>query len=139
MRRTAIYLELALPAVSTSARRAREAVGDAVAGLGGDQRLADDVRICVTEAVTNVVRHAYAGVPPGTAEIVVERDDDDLNVVVRDTGTGMTGARRARSGGFGLKIIDKLTTTYTFRSRPSMGTEVRMVFRLGDGARVDDR
>jgi anti-sigma regulatory factor (Ser/Thr protein kinase) len=137
--RTATYLELALPAVSTSARRAREAVGDAVADLGGDQRLADDVRLCVTEAVTNVVRHAYAGAPRGNAEIVVERENDDLNVVVRDTGSGVTPARRARSGGFGLKIIDKLTTRYSFRSKPSMGTEVRMVFRLGDRARPDDR
>jgi len=139
VRGTAICLELALPAVSASVRRARDAVGDAVAGLGGDQRLADDVRLCVSEAVTNVVRHAYAGAPRGNTEIVVERDDDDLNVVVRDTGIGVAPARRSRSGGFGLKIIAKLTARYSFTSTPSMGTEVRMVFRLGHGAPAGDR
>ena len=137
--RTATCLELALPAVPTSIRRAREAVGEAVASAGGDHRLADDVRLCVSEAVSNVVRHAYVGGSRSEAEIVVEREEGELKVVVRDTGKGVTPGKRAKSGGFGLKIIDKLTTRYSFRSKPSMGTEVRMVFRLGDRARPDDR
>ena len=137
MPRSTTYLELALPAVPTSVGRARDAVGDAVANLGGNRRLADDVRLCVSEAVTNVVRHAYKGRRRGDAEIVVERDDHGLEVVVRDSGNGAAPARRARSGGFGLKIIDKLTSTYSFTSKPSTGTEVRMVFPIGNSGSPD--
>lgn len=139
MPRSATCLELALPADSTSVRRAREAVGEAVRKVGGDRRLADDVRLCVSEAVSNVVRHAYAGVRSGAAEIVVERENNELSVVVRDSGKGATPAKRAKSGGFGLKIIDKLTSAYTFESKPDAGTEVRMVFPIGDHSRPDDR
>lgn len=139
MSRTATRLELVLPAVPVSVRRAREAVGEAVESAGGDHRLADDVRLCVSEAVSNVVRHAYAGVPRGEAEVVVEREDDELVVVVRDTGKGgATPAKRTKSGGFGLKIIDKLTSDYTFTSKPDTGTEVRMVFAVGGDSRPDD-
>ena len=138
MSRTATCLELVLPAVPVSVRRAREAVGEAVASAGGDHRLADDVRLCVSEAVSNVVRHAYAGGSRGEAEIVVEREDRTLKVVVRDTGKGATPAKRAKSGGFGLKIIDKLASAYTFTSKPDAGTEVQMVFPLDGDSRPDE-
>jgi len=137
--RTATCLELALPAVPASVRRAREAVGEAVASAVGDHRLADDVRLCVSEAVSNVVRHAYDGARRGGAEIVVEREDAELKVVVRDTGKGVTPGKRAKSGGFGLKIIDKLTSTVTFTSKPDAGTEVRMVFPIGGDSHPYER
>jgi two-component sensor histidine kinase len=136
---TATWLELALPAIPASVRRAREAAGEAVTNAGGDHRLADDVRLCVSEAVSNVVRHAYSGARRGEAKIVVEREDGELSVVVRDTGNGATPAKRTKSGGFGLKIIDKLTSAYTFTSKPDTGTEVRMVFPIGGDSRPDDR
>jgi anti-sigma regulatory factor (Ser/Thr protein kinase) len=114
-------------------------VGEAVVRAGADHRLTDDVRLCVSEAVSNVVRHAYAGARRGEAEIVVEREDGELSVVVRDTGKGVTPAKRTKSGGFGLRIIDKLTSAYTFTSKPDAGTEVRMVFPIGGDSRPDDR
>jgi serine/threonine-protein kinase RsbW len=135
MPHTATCLELVLPAVSASVRQARDAAGDAVAQVGADHRVVDDVRLCVSEAVSNVVRHAYPRGSRGDAELVIEQEDGELNVVVRDTGHGVTSAKRARTGGFGLKIIDRLTSRYTLTSRPSEGTEVRMVFPLGRDSR----
>jgi anti-sigma regulatory factor (Ser/Thr protein kinase) len=123
-------LELSLPAVPQCIRQARLAVGDAVASLASKNGLVDDVRLCVSEAVTNAVRHAY-GPRRGRVDIVVEREDDELTVVVRDTGVGIPPpSRRNGSDGFGLKIIDELTRRSTI-SRPSEGgTEVAMVFDL---------
>ena len=137
MPRTATCLELALPAVPTSVRHARDAVGEVVANVAGDERLADAVRLCVSEAVTNVVQHAYSGGRRGDAEIVVEQEGGHLNVVVRDTGNGVTPAKRTKAGGFGLKIIGKLTSAYTFTSKPDAGSEVRMVFPLDGDSRPD--
>jgi anti-sigma regulatory factor (Ser/Thr protein kinase) len=120
-------LDLTLPAVPASIRKARDAAGAAVSGLR-DGRLADDVRLCVSEAVTNVVRHAY-GRQRGDVEVVVERDDGDVSVVVRDDGRGMTKSQReSRSGGYGLKIIERLAANYQIRSRPNSGVEMEMVF-----------
>jgi anti-sigma regulatory factor (Ser/Thr protein kinase) len=124
-------LELVLPALPGSVRRARGAVGETVEDLAEGNRLADDVRLCVSEAVSNVVRHAYAGKPRGDVVVVVEADGDELSVVVRDTGTGMTPARRrAKAAGYGLKIIEKITSRCEIRSASGVGTEVRMKFLL---------
>ena len=128
MTRTPTCLELSLPAVPQYVRVARLAVGEAVASLESTKRLADDVRLCVSEAVTNVVRHAYDR-RRGRVDIVVERDDDELTVVVRDTGVGIPPpSRRTESDGFGLKIIDELARENTISRTARGGTEVAMIF-----------
>lgn len=124
-------LELSLPAVPASVRRARNAVGEAVAELAPAKRVADDVRLCVSEAVTNVVRHAYGGPGRGDLELVVERHDDaEVEVVVRDSGRGIARSARGEAGGYGMKIIDKLSRRLEIRSTPRSGTELRMLFDL---------
>jgi anti-sigma regulatory factor (Ser/Thr protein kinase) len=121
-------LDLRLPAVPSSVQKARDAVAAVVASLLRGTRVADDVRLCVSEAVTNVVRHAY-GRSGGDVEIVVEREDDEVSVVVRDTGKGMTKAEReGRVGGFGLKIIAKIADRHRISTSPNAGVEVEMVF-----------
>ena len=130
MARNLTCLELSLPAVPQCVRPARHAVAEAVASLASTKRLVDDVRLCVSEAVTNVVRHAY-GRRRGQVDIVVERDDGELTVVVRDAGVGMPPPkRRHESGGFGLKIIDELAKESTISQTAEGGTEVAMVFDL---------
>jgi anti-sigma regulatory factor (Ser/Thr protein kinase) len=126
-------LELTLPAVPASVRRARSAVGTAVEDLAPSSRLVDDVQLCVIEAVTNVVRHAY-GSRRGTVDVVVERADDELLVRVRDAGKGIQRSRSRAAGGFGLRIIEQIARDVTVKNRPESGTEVSMVFGL-DGRR----
>jgi anti-sigma regulatory factor (Ser/Thr protein kinase) len=121
-------LDLRLPAVPSSVQKARDAVAAVVANLLRGTRAADDARLCVSEAVTNVVRHAY-GRGGGDVEIVVEHEDGDVSVVVRDTGKGMTKAEReGRVGGFGLKIIAKIADRHRIGTTPDGGVEVEMVF-----------
>ena len=130
---TVTYLELSLPAVPASVRRARVSVAAAAAELGASGRVVDDVRLCVSEAVSNVVRHAY-GTKPGEVDVAVEHDDGELDVVVQDDGRGLRATRfRGPAGGFGLKIIDKLAGRCTITSTQGTGTEVRMTFSLGSG------
>ncbi len=75
----------------------------------------------MSEAVSNVVRHAY-GTRRGDVDVVVERENEELRVVVRDEGQGMRrdASKRRTPGGYGLKIIDavaeRLTITSTARS-----------------------
>ena len=49
--------------------------------------MTDDLRLAVTEACTNVVRHAYAD-EDGTIDVVVRPKGDALEVIVADTGQG---------------------------------------------------
>src|SRR5829696_2923535 len=44
----------------------------------------EDMRLAVTEACTNVVRHAYADGEPGPVEILIRPEGDTLQVVVSD-------------------------------------------------------
>jgi nitrate/nitrite-specific signal transduction histidine kinase len=69
---------------------------------------------------------------------VVERDDGQVSVVVRDDGKGMTKSEReGRAGGYGLKIIEKIAAHHEIRSSPRSGVEMEMVFR--DEATADTR
>lgn len=135
MARTLTCLELSLPAVPQCVREARLAVGEAVSSLASTKRLVDDVRLCVSEAVTNVVRHAY-GRRRGRVDIVVERDADALKVLVRDTGVGIPPPSRLESDGFGLRIIDELAREKTISRLAEGGTEVAMVFDLASEERA---
>ena len=80
---TDALVEIVLPAVPTSVREARVAVVDAVSDIGVERHLVDDLRLCVSEAVANSVRHAY-GAEPGTVQVVVRRLGDELIAVVCD-------------------------------------------------------
>jgi anti-sigma regulatory factor (Ser/Thr protein kinase) len=123
-------LEVSLPAVPVSVRRAREAVADVAARLGGSPPVVDAVRLCVSEAVTNIVRHAYLE-GNGEIRISVAEADSELTVVVRDDGVGLTPFRQEGDLGYGLRIIERLALRYSITSAPNHGTELQMVFALG--------
>lgn len=119
--------ECAYPATASFVKEAREAASDAVGRLGLDEALLHDVRLCVSEAMTNAVRHAY-GSCHGTVEISVSRTGEGAVVRVRDFGSGVVAAGRGGCGGFGLAIIATLTDQYGLTSVSGVGTEVAMAF-----------
>lgn len=123
-------VELTLRAVPGSVREARDAVADTFADYGAPQHLVEDVRLCVSEAVTNAVLHAY-GNDGGDVTVRVERDGDSLTVVVRDEGRGLARFREDGELGYGLRIIERLATHCAITSAPDVGTEMRMAFALG--------
>ena len=130
MTRAATPLEISLRAEASCVRDAREAVAEAARELGMSTHVVDDIRLCVSEAVANVVRHAYVD-EIGNVHIRFERLGRGAVVVVRDFGSGSatSGTTRARnSGGFGWKIIQALADRYTVTSSSEEGTEVSMSF-----------
>jgi anti-sigma regulatory factor (Ser/Thr protein kinase) len=125
------HLHTSMPAVPLSVREAREHVGEIAVSLGASDVTVEDLRLCVSEAAANVVRHAY-GRDEGELDITVERTGDELTVVVRDDGAGLSGFQRDGDLGYGLRIIEQLTRRCAITSAPNMGTEVRMVFAVGE-------
>jgi serine/threonine-protein kinase RsbW len=74
-----------------------------------------DLKLAVTEACSNSVRHAYRDGREGSVQVVYELHSDRLVVEVCDDGDGFTAAERAASGaeslaegGLGIAIIREL-------------------------------
>jgi anti-sigma regulatory factor (Ser/Thr protein kinase) len=127
---------LSLPATALGVRAARSAVDAAVRRLSRDDDLLRDVRLCVSEAVTNVVRHAYDQRGDDSVEVTVQHERNEVTVTVRDRGRGLTAGRPSDTGGYGLEIIDELTTRHVIRTSPEDGTELAMVFELCRPAQI---
>ena len=112
-----------------SVARARAELAGFAAGAGASATLVDEVRLAVSEAVTNAVRHGY---PLDSGEIRVRAfvDEDVLEVVVSDDGCGVHRDTGDSGLGFGLALICEVTDQMTLAPRSGGGTDVRMRFSL---------
>jgi serine/threonine-protein kinase RsbW len=102
------------------------------------QEVLGDLKLALTEACTNSVRHAYAG-GEGTVDILYELHDDKLVVEVVDEGEGFeppTGPSSAlvdddlSEGGLGIAIIEALADEVEIRERAQGGSFLRFVKHL---------
>jgi anti-sigma regulatory factor (Ser/Thr protein kinase) len=123
---------LVVPAVPDSIAVIRQTVSGICEALGADARAVGDIKLAATEACTNVVLHAYAGRSEGTIELDARTADDQLELLVRDHGNGMTPAPLAEGLGLGLPLIAALSTALTIVEAEGGGTEVSMTFALHD-------
>jgi serine/threonine-protein kinase RsbW len=130
--RTTADVALVVPAVPDSIAVIRQTVSGICEALGADARVIGDVKLAATEACTNVVLHAFAGTEGGSIEIDASSEGDELLLLVRDHGAGMTPAPMAEGLGLGLPLIAALTTSLTIVEPAGGGTEVSMTFALSD-------
>jgi len=103
------------------------------------QEVLGDLKLALTEACTNSVRHAYDG-GDGTVEIVYELHSDRLVVEVADEGGGFDRSDTAKGaideeeelseGGLGIAIIEALSDEFEIRERDGGGSSLRFVKRL---------
>jgi anti-sigma regulatory factor (Ser/Thr protein kinase) len=123
-------VSLIVPAVPDSIAVIRQTVSGICEALGADSRAVGDIKLAATEACTNVVLHAYANGDAGTIEVDAYAAEDELRLLVRDHGAGMTPAPMAEGLGLGLPLIAALTSTLTIVEPEAGGTEVSMTFSL---------
>jgi anti-sigma regulatory factor (Ser/Thr protein kinase) len=123
-------LELKLPARAENVAVVRHAFG--VLSVG-EQTLAD-IKLAVTEACTNVVMHAYEDDARGSLEVDASFDETRLTVVIRDRGRGIVPRPDSPGLGLGLPLIATLAESLELGSDDGDHTEVRMTFRLDEGA-----
>lgn len=100
----------------------------AAATCGIDEDESALIALAVTEAATNVVRHAYRG-RPGMIDVEAEVSGNELRVRIADGGVGMSRSSPNAGMGAGLRIMQGLAET-RISSAPGQGTEVELVFRL---------
>ena len=110
-------------------------VGQA-AGFGPEEIY--DLKLAVTEAATNVIRHAEVE----SFDIEYLRHHDAIEIIVTDTGSGFdTQAQKNVSpeggieGGLGLSVIRNLVDEVVIESAPGK-TRLRMMRRAGASVEV---
>ena len=122
--REEVRLELA--SEPPSIKRARDAVSLLAEQVGAS---AGDVKLAVSEAVTNAVVHGYRDRSPGTISVGARMRDGLLLVTVADDGIGMLPNPDSGGLGLGLSLITQLAHDVRFDSDGS-GVTVTMRFEV---------
>jgi serine/threonine-protein kinase RsbW len=115
----------------------------ALTGIAGMRAFSDetlhDLKLALTEACTNSVKHAYDGGRRGSVEILYNLEQDRLAVEVGDAGAGFDPApflddddRDLEEGGLGIAIIRALTDEVEIGERSGGGARLRFVKFLDD-------
>jgi anti-sigma regulatory factor (Ser/Thr protein kinase) len=109
----------------------RREIRDFAATAGATARALGAIAVCVTEAISNVVVHAYRHDDrPGRVEIEAELDGESLWVRVRDHGHGLEPRLDSPGLGLGLPLISQISASSEIVSPEHGGTEVIMRFEL---------
>ena len=120
-------VRLTLSAFADQVVLVRHVIGSVAESLGFADSGVDDVRLAVTEACTNVVRHAYDGAP-GRLDVAASAATDGLTVTVADHGCGLRPRLTDAPGGLGLPLMAALTESIEFAETEGHGTTVRLSF-----------
>ena len=103
------------------------------------EEMLSDLKLALTEACTNSVRHAYREGRAGTVEILYQIEPDRLVVEVADDGQGFEpadlggrGNGDLSEGGLGIAIIRAVADEVEIDERESGGSRLRFVKFLGE-------
>jgi serine/threonine-protein kinase RsbW len=114
----------------------------ALTGIGRLRELSDellaDLKLALTEAASNSVRHAYGDKDPGVVEISYELHPDRLVIEVTDEGEGFdpvqaeVNADELSEGGLGIAIIRAIADEVEIGAQPGgKGSRLRFAKALG--------
>jgi anti-sigma regulatory factor (Ser/Thr protein kinase) len=116
-----------MPATLESVGEARRAIRRFAAGLEVDL---DGIVLGVSEAVSNVVAHAYGEDAGGVVDLSAVASPFELTVTVRDHGRGLAAGNGNPGAGFGLTIIRRVAEQVELADSPR-GVVLTMAFRRG--------
>jgi anti-sigma regulatory factor (Ser/Thr protein kinase) len=121
-----------VPATAEAIGPLRRWVEGICADAGGSCRQRADVALAVSEALSNVVMHAYVGrTPHGTMRIRTDTVEHRLLVEVEDDGIGIRPRLDSPGGGMGLALMAMLAADLELGAGPAgNGALVKMAFAL---------
>jgi serine/threonine-protein kinase RsbW len=129
------HLDLVIDSDLSNVTLVAVAVNRVCLELGFDALRAGQIELCIAEAATNAIRHAYHGKPGHTVAVSLSADREELLAEVTDTGTAMPpehqqtlvkgpkasdgqpfDRRSLAEGGRGLQIIYQLMDKVSYVS-----------------------
>jgi anti-sigma regulatory factor (Ser/Thr protein kinase) len=123
-------------ATPASVSRVRADIAAFAVGHGVSPERVDDIKLAVSEAVTNAVMHGYREMS-GSVHVAARYVDGSLSISVRDFGCGMQprpiGAGHTGMG-LGLALIGRVVSELSVAPQRGAGTDVRMRFDLVSAA-----
>ena len=129
-----IKLTLALPRDALSVPVVRRILKSAMDVLGVDDDVTADVEVALTEAATNVLKHAGEG---DSYEVSAGIDGKMVVIEIVDRGTGFdasdlghTVAAAGAEEGRGIQLMRELVDQVTFERHEAHGTVVHLEKRL---------
>lgn len=120
-------IRLTLPARPENVAVVRQVLDALAEALALPDSVSEDMRLAVTEACTNVVRHAYTG-DEGTIDVIVRPIGDALEVTVSDAGRGTGPSPDSAGPGLGLSLIAALADTLEVERSLESGSRIVMSF-----------
>jgi anti-sigma regulatory factor (Ser/Thr protein kinase) len=136
---TLIRLDCELPASPEAAREARKALGELAPHLPA--HYFDDVRLLVTELVTNSLRHGALGAGDAI-HLVVQLEPTTLRVEVRDPGSGFDVPAPPQTpdlgAGWGLFLLGRIADRWGIRHQPSTCVWFEMDLALPGGRDIEN-
>jgi serine/threonine-protein kinase RsbW len=124
-------VRLSLPARPENVAVIRHVLGAFAEALELPPEKVEDMRLAVTEACTNVVRHDYHDGQPGPIDVAIRPEGDALELVVSDRGRGMGPSPDVSGPGLGLPLIGTLADSVDIQHAPAHGSRVVMMFQTG--------
>ena len=131
-------VEVRFPSRADRLKLGRSLVRSVAQALGCSLETTHDLVLAVDEACQNVIRHAYRGSADGILELRLERDGDDLVVLIRDHAEPMDpaslrprAAKEARGGGLGVRFIQEIMDEVVILpTPPDGGNLLKLVKRI---------
>lgn len=125
---------LAIPAEVGRIDEARRFVGARARPAGLDDEAAGELELALTEALANVIEHAYRDAPGGPIELGVQGGERGLVVTVRDWGHHADPATFRRrdlddpgDGGYGVFLMEELVDEMHREAAPGGGTLLTLI------------
>lgn len=128
-------VELVVPCKPEYVRSVRTLAADIAGSMRLSAKCIEDLKVAVSEAVSNVVRHAYVDKCSAMPVVIVfQRNNRELTIEVSDQGVGFQpppeghvyALDRSREGGLGIILIRELMDGVFYWSEPGHGTRIRM-------------
>jgi serine/threonine-protein kinase RsbW len=112
-------------------------ISECLAALHAGSAAEPDILLAVTEIVTNSLTHGYRG-KPGWVEVLVRRNGDSLEVVLRDQAAPFDPTqvpdpdiqrplRERLPGGLGIYLARHFVDRITYRTTPLYSNEITLV------------
>jgi stage II sporulation protein AB (anti-sigma F factor) len=125
---------LRLPARAANLSLARAAVAAFAAHLPFTVEDLEDIKVAISEAVSNVILHAYS-MQPGEVTLTATIQGHQLEVTVEDQGRGIADIAQARQPSFttspdrmglGFVLMESFMDDVEVDSAPGRGTVIRL-------------